>query len=153
MPRRAPISPYPLDDLLRLTALESHRHRAIVIGEDLGTVPAGFRERLAATGIYGMRVLWFERERKRLHAAASLVGRRRGDDIDPRSADGRRLVARQRYRSRAQTLGLVADAGDRNRPNASKDRRSLWRAFRPRQARPTVPCRRRRDARPSPMPR
>ena len=52
---------YPLDDLLRLTALESLRHRAVVIGEDLGTVPAGFRDRLAKAGIYGMDVLWFER--------------------------------------------------------------------------------------------
>jgi len=53
---------YPLQDLLRLVALESHLHRAIVIGEDLGTVPEGFHAQLSAAGILGMRVLWFERE-------------------------------------------------------------------------------------------
>src|SRR5207253_2263307 len=52
---------YPLDDLLRLVALESHRHRAVVIGEDLGTVPDGFRARLTDAGIAGMAVMWFER--------------------------------------------------------------------------------------------
>ncbi|MEO8716205.1 MAG: 4-alpha-glucanotransferase [Acetobacteraceae bacterium] len=53
---------YPLGDMLRLLALESHRHRAVVVGEDLGTVPEGFREALDAHGVHGMRVLWFERE-------------------------------------------------------------------------------------------
>ncbi|WP_447894032.1 4-alpha-glucanotransferase [Vreelandella sp. GE22] len=53
---------YPLKDLLRLVALESFRHQAIVIGEDLGTVAPDFREALAARGILGMQVLWFEQD-------------------------------------------------------------------------------------------
>ncbi len=53
---------YPLQDQLRLLALESWRHRCIVIGEDLGTVPPGFREMLGEACIMGLRVLWFERD-------------------------------------------------------------------------------------------
>jgi 4-alpha-glucanotransferase len=52
---------YPLKDLLRLVALEAHRAEALVIGEDLGTVPAGFREAMHDQGMLGMSVLWFER--------------------------------------------------------------------------------------------
>jgi 4-alpha-glucanotransferase len=52
----------PRADLLRLVALEAYRANAIVIGEDLGTVPAGFREALHAHGIAGMRLLPFERD-------------------------------------------------------------------------------------------
>jgi 4-alpha-glucanotransferase len=52
---------YPFEDFVRLIALESHRHRAIVIGEDLGTVPVDFRARCRKAGLAGMRVLWFER--------------------------------------------------------------------------------------------
>lgn len=53
---------FPIRDMLRLTALESHRHGAIVLGEDLGTVPDGFQPRLIEAGVLGMRVLWFERK-------------------------------------------------------------------------------------------
>lgn len=51
---------FPRTDLLRLIALESARHRAIVLAEDLGTIPEGFQDRLAEIGALGMRVLWFE---------------------------------------------------------------------------------------------
>ena len=53
---------YPMEDLLNLIALESQRHRAIIIGEDLGTVPPGFSATLADHGILGMQVLWFQRD-------------------------------------------------------------------------------------------
>jgi 4-alpha-glucanotransferase len=52
---------YRLRDMLRLIALESWRHRAVVIGEDLGTVPPGFDQVLDEAGVAGIRVLWFQR--------------------------------------------------------------------------------------------
>jgi 4-alpha-glucanotransferase len=52
---------YPFDDLLRLVALESHRQACAVIGEDLGTVPVGFRETMRSATVLSYRVLVFER--------------------------------------------------------------------------------------------
>lgn len=53
---------YPLDDMLRLLTLESWRHKAVVLGEDLGTVPEGLHDKLSARAILGMRVLLFEQD-------------------------------------------------------------------------------------------
>jgi len=120
---------YPLDHLRRLTALESWRHRAIVIGEDLGTVPAGLREQLAQTGIAGMRVLWFEKEGSRFvppdrwdrsavaltttHDLPTVAGWWRGDDIGPRAA-----------------AGVLPESPARARRTRQAERTALWRAFR-----------------------
>ena len=60
---------YPLDDLVGILALESHRNRCLVIGEDLGTVSSGFRERMADANILSYRVLFFERDDKGFTAA------------------------------------------------------------------------------------
>ncbi len=53
---------FPLEPLLRVVTEESNRHGCIVVGEDLGTVPAGFRETLAQWGLWSYRVMLFERE-------------------------------------------------------------------------------------------
>lgn len=52
---------YPVDDLLAILALESHRQRCLVIGEDLGTVPPEMRTLLHDNGIYSYKVFFFER--------------------------------------------------------------------------------------------
>jgi 4-alpha-glucanotransferase len=118
---------YPIDDLLRLIALESHRHGAIVIGEDLGTVPGDFRGRMAEAGIAGTDVLWFTRDRRRFlppavwrpdavamtstHDLPTVAGWWKGADIDTREA-----------------LGLVPDAAG-ERQQRDGERSVLWRSF------------------------
>ena len=52
----------PLDLLLAELALQSHAHGVVVVGEDLGTVPDGLRERLDDAAVLSYRVLWFERD-------------------------------------------------------------------------------------------
>ncbi|MBV8259982.1 MAG: 4-alpha-glucanotransferase, partial [Paraburkholderia sp.] len=139
---------YPFDDLVRLIALESWRHCAIVIGEDLGTVPPGLRERLAAHGLYGIRVLWFEHDGRAFlapshwdphgvattttHDLATVAGWWRGADIDWRNRIGQTLA-------RADGRDPVALEHARR----ATDRIALWHAlqqsgFAPRDARPPL---------------
>lgn len=53
---------YPSEELLAILSLESMRARAWVVGEDLGTLEEGVREKLAERQVLSMRVVYFEEE-------------------------------------------------------------------------------------------
>jgi len=88
----------PFQALLAITAQESVAARCVVIGEDLGTVPEGFRDAIAAWGIWSYRVMMFERDYRggfcgiehyapnalvtfNTHDLASFSGWREGSDL------------------------------------------------------------------------
>ncbi|MEL7229329.1 MAG: 4-alpha-glucanotransferase [Pseudomonadota bacterium] len=50
--------------MLALVALEAARAGTVVVGEDLGLVPEGFREATAARGLYGYSALQYEHDGK-----------------------------------------------------------------------------------------
>ncbi len=53
---------YPLDLLLAVLKIESHRHRCVVVAEDLGTAPDGFRDVISDAGLLTYKVFYFERD-------------------------------------------------------------------------------------------
>ncbi len=63
---------YPLPAMLRTVAEASRAHDCVVIGEDLGTVAAGFSEAMTASGLLSYRVVWFERWESGLYKAPSV---------------------------------------------------------------------------------
>ncbi|HKU45027.1 MAG TPA: 4-alpha-glucanotransferase, partial [Polyangiales bacterium] len=53
---------FPFEELTGILALESKRAGALVVGEDLGVVPDGLRERMRELGLLRSQVLFFERD-------------------------------------------------------------------------------------------
>ena len=53
---------YPARELLAILALESVRRQALIIGEDLGTVPARIRRELGKAEVFSYKVFYFERD-------------------------------------------------------------------------------------------
>ena len=125
---------YPLEDLLAILALESHRNQCLVVGEDLGTVPMGFRERMAAANVLSYRVLYFEKDGDRFkrpgeypalalacvttHDLATVNGFWQGADIDLKerlelypSADAEAGERVARARDRRLLLDALAAEG------------------------------------------
>ena len=95
---------YPFAEMLRVVAEESRNHGSVMIGEDLGYVPPGFREAMHAANILAYRILYFEQEWGLFTRAAAwpemalaclsthdlptLEGWWRGEDIEARRAFG-----------------------------------------------------------------
>lgn len=124
---------FPLGDLVAIAALESRRNRCALIGEDLGTVPAGFRERMAAANILSCRILYFERDGDRFHRPgelpaqavvaaathdlATLRGYWTGEDIAAKARlgilkeDEERQSRDERARDKQQLLQALAEEG------------------------------------------
>lgn len=72
-PRAGAYVRYPWQDMLAIVALESHRARALVVGEDLGVVEAGVREAMAEHGMLSYRLLWFEEDEPAAWPAAAMA--------------------------------------------------------------------------------
>lgn len=117
---------YPFADMLRVVAEESRAHGAVMIGEDLGFVPDGFRETMHAANILAYRILYFEQEWGLFvrastwpemalacistHDLPTLKGWWRGEDIAQRRAFGlvgEALVAEQEHRRIEERTALV----------------------------------------------
>ncbi len=122
---------FPTDDMMRLIRLESVRHKAVVLGEDLGTLPDGFQNRVAEAGIMGMRVLWFERALDLGFTAPS------GWDVNAVSMTSTHDLAtvagwwRNQDTAWRRQLGLIDDGGvAREHWERDRDRSMLWSAMR-----------------------
>lgn len=61
-PREGAYVHYALDEMMAIVALESQRHRCMLIGEDLGTVAQDMRGAMARFDMLSYRLLYFERE-------------------------------------------------------------------------------------------
>lgn len=111
----------PAEDLLAVTAIESVRAGAFVIGEDLGTVEDGVRDALANNAVLGTQVLWFEETPPQkwrtaaqgaatTHDLPTIVGLWSGADRDARAAAGLEPQDTDAALARLQAVVAAEDA-------------------------------------------
>jgi 4-alpha-glucanotransferase len=112
---------FPSETMFRLIALESWRHGAIVIGEDLGTLPDGFRFYLREQGIAGLRVLRFELKDE------AYIPPEKWDENSAALTTTHDLVSTAGWWSGADYAG-IEDGGEQERARA-RERGVLWNSF------------------------
>jgi len=109
----------PAADLFGVLALESRRARSLVIGEDLGTVPAELGPELESWGVLSMRVLCFERDERQFRPSASYPRRALGlvvtHDLPPLAGwlEGRDLELRAEVHALPPRQALAAAQAER----------------------------------------
>ncbi|MDQ3949226.1 MAG: 4-alpha-glucanotransferase, partial [Gemmatimonadota bacterium] len=121
---------YPSDELLGILALESVRNNALVVGEDLGTVPPDVPPALAKWGVLSSKVLYFERAddgsfRPAEHYAAEALATANTHDMATLAGfwEGRDVELRAE-------VGLIEkDAVNAAREERARDKRQLLRAL------------------------
>src|ERR1700676_1305242 len=64
---------YNADEMLSILALETVRAQTFVVGEDLGTVDEGVREKLAEFSVLSYRLLWFEENKPEQYPKLALA--------------------------------------------------------------------------------
>src|SRR5262249_45640365 len=115
----------PAAELFGVLAVESRRARALVVGEDLGTVPAELGPELESWGVLSMRVLCFERDGERFRASARYPRRALGlvvtHDLPPLGGwlEGRDLELRAEVGALAPGESLDAARAARARDRAA----------------------------------
>ena len=93
---------YPFHDMLNVLASVSQARHAIVIGEDLGVVPSGFREVMQSDGDPELSRLLLREASRPFRLARALPARGACLPHHPRSSYARRLVERARHRGASQ---------------------------------------------------
>ncbi|HZB91925.1 MAG TPA: 4-alpha-glucanotransferase [Stellaceae bacterium] len=122
---------YPFEALRHILQLESERRRCAVIGEDLGTVPEGFREVMAQAGVLSYRLMLFERDRDGGFLAPGLYPELASAAFSTHDLATVRGFWLGRDLEHRRELALYPDteAGEQERRDRRRDRRLLLEAL------------------------
>jgi 4-alpha-glucanotransferase len=121
-----------VDEMLAVLALESVRHKVMVVGEDLGTVTSGIQRKLEGAGLLSYRLLFFERESGGAFHLPHQFPRQALVSATTHDLPTLKGYWAERDMEIKEHANLYPHAEDRARETQSRgeDRRQLWEALR-----------------------